>query len=113
MEWIGFVAFIWMLCYSSYPDKVKRLEAKVKKLERKQKGENDMSKLIQELVNKNCKMRTGDALQLVGSDKIQCFVLDADDEWIKIRYEDKKKNQVTKLLRIESIEDVEIMEGEC
>ena len=57
-------------------------------------------------------MRTGDALQLVGSDKLQCFVLDADDEWIKVCYEDKKKNQVVKLLRIESIEDVEIMEGQ-
>ena len=34
--------------------------------------------LIKELVNRNCKMRTGDALQLVGSDKLQCFVLDAD-----------------------------------
>lgn len=112
MEWVGFIALMILICYSSYPDKVKRLEAKVKKLERKEKGENAMSKLIKELVNKNCKMRTGDALQLVGSDKLQCFVLDADDEWIKVRYEDKKKNQVVKLLRIESIEDVEIMEGQ-
>lgn len=112
MDWIGFIALILILCYSSYPDKVKRLEAKVKKIERKEKGDNSMSKLIQELVNKNCKISTGDALQLVGSDKLQCFVLDADDEWIKVRYEDKKKNQVIKLLRIESIENVEIMEGE-
>lgn len=110
MEWMGFLALMLLLYYSSYPNKVKKLEAKVKKLERKEKGDNTMSKLVQELVNKNCKMKTGDALQLVGSDKLQCFVLDADDEWIKVRYEDKKKNQVTKLLRIENIDDIEIME---
>ena len=33
MEWVGFIALMILICYSSYPDKVKRLEAKVKKLE--------------------------------------------------------------------------------
>ena len=37
MEWVGFIALMILICYSSYPDKVKRLEVKVKKLERKEK----------------------------------------------------------------------------
>ena len=46
---------------------------------------------------------------LVGSQEIPCLVLDSDDEWIKVRFEDKKKNQVTKLLRIENIDEIEIV----
>ena len=41
-----------------------------------------------------------------------CHVLDADDEWIKVSFTDKKKNQITKLLRIENISEVEIIEND-
>ena len=58
MEWIGFIALAVLLCYSSYPGKVKRLEVAVKRLERKQRGENNMSKLINELVNTECKIKS-------------------------------------------------------
>lgn len=108
MEWFGMVAFIMVICCISYPEKVKRLEATVKRLERKQKGENSMSKLINELIGKECKIKSDDAFALVGSDEVVCSVLDADDEWIKIQFIDKKKNTITKLLRIENIDEIEI-----
>ena len=88
MEYMGVAAFI-MACYligQSLPDKVKRLEAKLKRFERKQKGENTMSKLMNELVGKECKIKSDDALALVGSQEIQCVVLDIDDEWMKIKH---------------------------
>lgn len=110
MEWFGLVALCLVFCYSSYPGKVKRLEAAVKRLEKKQKGENYMSKLISELVSKDCKIKSDDALQLVGNTELNCFVLDADDEWIKVRFVDRKKNQIIKLLRIENISEVEIID---
>ena len=69
-----------------------------------------MSKLICDLVQKECKIKTEDALQLVGNTELVCHVLDADDEWIKVSFMDKKKKQVTKLLRIENISEVEIIE---
>lgn len=78
MEWIGLVALALILCYASYPGRVKRLEATVK----------------------NRKATKGR----------KCHVLDADDEWIKVSFTDKKKNQITKLLRIENISEVEIIE---
>ena len=109
MEWIGFIALAVLLCYSSYPGKVKRLEVAVKRLERKQRGENNMSKLINELVNTECKIKSDDALQLVGSTEMKCLVLDTDDEWMKVRFTDKKNNQITKLLRIENIDEIEIV----
>ncbi len=110
MEWFGLVALVLILCYSSYPGKVRRLEATIKRLERKQKGENCMSKLISGLVNKQCKIKSDDAMQLVGSTELMCFILDADDEWIKVRFTDKKGNQIIKLLRIENINEVEVIE---
>lgn len=66
MEWIGWLCFVILLYYSSYPSKVKKLERKMKKLEKNKKGDLNMSRVIKELVGKNCSIR-----------------IDADDEWIK------------------------------
>lgn len=37
MEWIGWVALVIILCYSSYPGRVRRLETTMKKVERQQR----------------------------------------------------------------------------
>ena len=58
MEWFGIVALLLLLCYSAYPGKVKRLETKVKRLEKKQRGVAYMSKLINDLVGKQCIIRS-------------------------------------------------------
>lgn len=110
MEWVGLVALALILCYSSYPARVQRLEATIKRLERKQKGEYSMSKLISELVNKECRIKSDDAIQWVGNAELKCLVLDSDDEWMKVRFTNKKSNQITKLLRIEHIDEIEIIE---
>lgn len=102
MEWLGLLALGLMLCYSSYPGRVKRLEAAMKKLDRRQKGGSDMSKLIGELVGKSCKIRAEDMIEA-----LNCRVLDADDEWLRISYTDKKQRRITKLLRIDRINEVE------
>ena len=57
MEWFGIVALLLLFCYSAYPGKVKRLETKVKRLEKKQRGVAYMSKLINDLVGKQCIIR--------------------------------------------------------
>lgn len=109
MEYFGVFAFILVCAYASYPGKVKKVEAKIKKLERSQKGENVMSKLICDLVGKECKIKSDIALALVGSTEMKCLVMDCDDEWIKVQYTDKKNNVVIKLLRIENVDEVEII----
>ena len=38
---------------------------------------------------------------------LSCKIIDADDEWIKICYTEKKDKQVVKLMRIENIESIE------
>lgn len=109
MEYFGAFAFILVLAYSSYPGKVKKLETKIKRLERKLKGESTMSKLINNLVGKECKIKSDDAWALVGADAVKCLVMDCDDEWMKIQYTDKKGNEILKIIRIETVDEVELL----
>lgn len=108
MEFIGWLSFIIILCYSSYPEKVKKLENKVKKLERNQKGDCDMSKIISELIGKECKIKTEEALTFAGNAEVNCTILDVDDEWIKFSYADKKGIKKIKILRIASLDNIEL-----
>lgn len=105
MEWLGLLALGILLCYSGYPGRVKALERKVKKLERKQQGGSDMSKIISDLVGKECKVILDS-----GITQLNCTILDADDEWVKISYMENKKSTAPKIkiLRIEEIESVEM-----
>ena len=45
------------------------------------------------------------AFRNAGKTELSCKIIDADDEWIKICYTEKKDKQVVKLVRIESIEE--------
>ena len=84
MEWIGWISLIIILCWSSYPGKVNKLEKRVKKLERSLREENNMSEIIKALVDKKCKVRSEGGLGFLGSTETICTVLAVDDEWIKI-----------------------------
>lgn len=101
MEWFGIAALLLLLCYSAYPGKVKRLETKVKRLEKKQRGVAYMSKLINDLVGKQCIIRSEFIFSFAGKTELSCKIIDADDEWIKICYTEKKDKRVVKLVRIE------------
>ena len=47
------------------------------------------------------------AFRNAGKTELSCKIIDADDEWIKICYTEKKDKQVAKLMRIENIESIE------
>lgn len=108
LDIIGWFCLMILLCYSSYPGKVKKLESKVKKLERKLGGGSRMSNIIKSLIGNHCIIRTEDALIFSGNIELNCTVLDADDEWIKITFKDKKGMEKTKILRIDSIDSIEL-----
>ena len=111
MEWygyFGYIAFVFMMCFM-WPDheKVKKLERKIKVLEKKQKGEESMSKVISDLVNTDCKLSV--YMEGALSTKVwYCTVLDADEEWVKIRYVDKNDKEIVKIIRIENIVEVNL-----
>lgn len=46
----------------------------------------------------------------MGTPYIKCAVPDADDEWLKLTYADGKNSGKTKILRIDSIDNIELID---
>ncbi|WP_161683509.1 hypothetical protein [Streptococcus mitis] len=97
--WIFFPFLV--LIYSSQSKKIQRLEKRLKVIERKEKGNIDMSRLLQELIGKNPTI----VGQVFGTSLWE--VVDVDEEWVKLRSVDKKGKEKFKLQRIEDIQAVE------
>ena len=97
--WIFFPFLV--LIYSSQSKKIKRLEKRLKVIERKEKGNIDMSRLLKELIGKSPTI----VGQVFGTDNWE--VVDVDEEWVKLRRVNKKGKEKFKLQRIEDIQTVE------
>ena len=97
---LGFVPLVIMF-YLYHTQKVKKLENKIKRIEQKQKGNKEMSRLLKELIGKKPTI----VGQLFGTDNWE--VVDVDEEWVKLRRVDKKGKEKFKLQRIEDIQTVE------
>lgn len=110
MEWAGWISLMIMLCFVAYPARVRSLEKKVKRLQRKVNGGTDMSKIFNDLVGKECIMKTDEGLSFAGSTSVKCQVIDVDDEWIKFSYMTKKEGMKTKIMRIDAIDSVDVVE---
>ncbi|HGQ0975288.1 hypothetical protein [Streptococcus pneumoniae] len=95
-----FILFI-IFFYSNNSKKIKKLENKIKKLERKEKGNAEMSRLLQEMIGKE-PIITG---VYIGPDNWE--VVDVDEEWVKLRSVDNTGKEKFKLQRIEDIQTVE------
>ena len=90
-----------IIFYLDHTQKVKKLENKIKKFERKEKGNTEMSRLLKEMIGRT-PVIVG---QLFGTDNWE--VVDVDEEWIKLRRVDKKGKEKFKLQRIEDIQTIQ------
>lgn len=81
-------------------DKIELLEKKVKRLEKKLYGGNNMSKMIESLIGMECTI----TFDYSGE---KCRVLDADEEWIKLLVYGKKGDR-TVIRHIDEIESIEL-----
>lgn len=97
---LGFVPLV-IMYYIYYSQKVKKLENKIKKFERKEKGNTAMSRLLKEMIGRT-PVIVG---QLFGTDNWE--VVDVDEEWVKLRRVDKKGKEKFKLQRIEDIQTIQ------
>ena len=97
---LGFVPLM-IIFYLDQTQKVKKLENKIKRIEQKQKGNTDMSRLLKELIGRT-PVIVG---QLFGTDNWE--VVDVDEEWVKLRRVDKKGKEKFKLQRIEDIQTIQ------
>ena len=80
--------------------KIRKLKSKLKKYE---KGAIDMSKIINELIGKKCKLGI---LNING----EVTILDADDDWIKFEYTDKKGNKCVKIQPLDELSEIELLD---
>ena len=99
--WVVVFILFMIFFYSNNSKKIKRLEKRLKVIERKEKGNIDMSRLLQELIGKNPTI----VGQVFGTSLWE--VVDVDEEWVKLRHVDKKGKEKFKLQRIEDIQTVE------
>ena len=97
---LGFVPLV-IMYYIYHSQKVKKLENKIKRIEQKQKGNKEMSRILKELIGKTPTI----VGQVFGTDNWE--VVDVDEEWVKLRRVNKKGKEKFKLQRIEDIQTVE------
>ena len=97
---LGFVPLM-IIFYLDHTQKVKKLENKIKRIEQKEKGNTEMSRLLKELIGRT-PVIVG---QLFETDNWE--VVDVDDEWVKLRRVDKKGKEKFKLQRIEDIQTIQ------
>lgn len=104
--------FLWILVgflfFNSLSDrkKVRQLQARVKKLQKTTKGENQMSVLLKELVGSKAKIRFDDEFSIA----YEYIILAVDEEWVKISRELSNGDLETKLVRVDNIVDVTVLE---
>ena len=127
MKWFFFImALLAVYGSSNCEAKVKKLECKVKKLEQekgkrnteeKEKENEYMSKLINELVGKKCILNLDenalDSIAGLLDNNLECEVIDVDEEWVKVVSEKKQKKEnvkITSLIRIDNINGVKMVD---
>lgn len=102
--------FLWIivgfLFFNSLSDrkKVKQMQARVKKLQKTTKGENQMSVLLKELVGSKAKIRFDEESSIT----YEYTILAVDEEWVKISRELANGELETKLVRVDNIIDLSL-----
>lgn len=103
---LGLVAFIYVMKLNGLPDEIASLQRKIKKLEKNVFGNKEaknMSRLIEELQGKWCKMDSDELME----EKVQ--VLDVDEDWVKVMYKEREKEKI-KIIRVDDIDSIEVLE---
>ena len=98
--WILFIPFL-VIVYASSEKKIKGLNRRIRRLEKQVKGNQDMSRLLEELKGQT-------ATVLVSGVGFEYEILDIDEDWVKLSRENKKKEKETQLVRIEDIQGIQL-----
>ena len=98
--WILFIPFLIMV-YASSEKKIKRLNKRIRRLEKQVKGNQDMSRLLEELKGQTVTVT-------VNGFGTTWEIVDFDEDWVKLSRETNKQQRETKLVRIEDIQDIQL-----
>lgn len=97
--WILFIPFL-VIVYASSEKKIKGLNRRIRRLEKQVKGNQEMSRLLEELKGQKVKVT-------VNGFGTEYEIMDIDEDWVKLSRETNKQQRETKLVRIEDIQDIQ------
>ena len=98
--WILFIPFLIMV-YASSEKKIKRLNKRIRRLEKQVKGNQEMSRLLEELKGQMVKVT-------VNGFGTEYEIMDIDEDWVKLSRDTINQQRETKLVRIEDIQDIQL-----
>lgn len=96
--WILFIPFL-VIVYASSEKKIKGLNRRIRRLEKQVKGNQEMSRLLEELKGQTV---------TVNGFRTEYEIMDIDEDWVKLSREINKQQRETKLVRIEDIQGVQL-----
>ena len=98
--WIFIIPFL-VIFYTSSEKKIKRLNKRIKRLEKHLKGNQDMSRLLEELKGQTVTVT-------VNGFGTKYEIMDIDEDWVKLTRVNNKQQSETKLVRIEDIQGIQL-----
>ena len=98
--WIIFIPFLFIV-YASSGKKIKRLNKRIRRLEKQLKGNQDMSRLLEELKGQTVTVT-------VNGFGTEYEIMDIDEDWVKLTRVNHKQQGETKLVRIEDIQGIQL-----
>ena len=98
--WILFISFL-VIVYASSEKKIKKLNKRIKRLEKQVKGNQEMSRLLEELKGQT-------ATVTVDGFGTKYEIMDIDEDWVKLSRVNNKQQSETKLVRIEDIQGIQL-----
>ena len=98
--WILFIPFL-VIVYASSEKKIKGLNRRIRRLEKQVKGNQDMSRLLEELKGQTVTVT-------INGFGTEYEIMDIDEDWVKLSREINKQHRETKLVRIEDIQGVQL-----
>ena len=98
--WIIFIPFI-VIFYASSEKKIKGLNRRIRRLEKQVKGNQGMSRLLEELKGQTVTVT-------VNGFGTKYEIMDIDEDWVKLSCDTINQQRETKLVRIEDIQDIQL-----
>lgn len=98
--WILFIPFL-VIIYASSEKKIIKLNKRIKRLEKQVKGNQDMSRLLEELKGQTVTVT-------VNGFGTKYEIMDIDEDWVKLSCDTINQQRETKLVRIEDIQDIQL-----
>jgi hypothetical protein len=98
--WLSFIPLLFLI-YTGSEKKIKGLNRRIRRLEKQLKGNQEMSRLLEELKGQTVTVT-------VNGFRTEYEIMDIDEDWVKLSREINKQQRETKLVRIEDIQGVQL-----